>query len=124
MKLAIRFGDNDFYNAFYGILEAIGNSNKWRKEELKDKEKLCLIINQISYGMYLLYQNRFEYNEEKSGNLCERTKNYLQIEPDQIYIDKEVDNLSYELTGDDNSETFVLICEIEFKPYYMDIYSF
>lgn len=26
MKIAIKFGDNDFYNCFYGILETIKNA--------------------------------------------------------------------------------------------------
>ena len=108
MKIAIKFGDNDFYNCFYGILETIKNAECWNNNITRDKEKLCKIINQISYGIYLLYQNSFEYNEEKDGNLCERTKNYLQITSDKILIDEEVDTYLKEINWD-NSETFILI---------------
>lgn len=99
MKIAIKFGDNDFYNCFYGILETIKNAAKWNNKITQNKEQLCKIINEISYGLYLLYQNSFKYNEEKSGNICKKTKEYLQITPDQILINEEVTKYLLEFDG-------------------------
>lgn len=117
MKIAIKFGDNDFYNCFYGILETIKNARKWNDKVTKNKEELCKIINEISYGLYLLYQNSFEYNEEKSGELCSRTKEYLQITPDQILIDEEVVTYLQEVEWD-NSEVFVFDSDLDFANNY------
>lgn len=114
MKIAIKFGDNDFYNCFYGVLETIKNAKKWNDRVTENKEELCKIINEISYGLYLLYQNSFEYNEEKSGELCNRTKVYLQITPDQILINEEVVKYLEEVEWD-NSQTFVFDSDLDFE---------
>lgn len=107
MKIAIKFGDNDFYNCFTGVLKTLYEAYKWQDKLPEDKEKLCKIINEISYGCYLAFQNQFSYNDEKSGEFCERTKLYLQIKPEQILLNEEVD--AY-LASDAfmNSETFIL----------------
>jgi hypothetical protein len=114
MKIAIKFGDNDFYNCFYGVLETIKNAIKWNDKVTTDREQLCKIINEISYGLYLLYQNSFEYNEEKSGDLHPRTKEYLKITPDQILINDEVVNY---LSGIEwaNSEVYVFDSDLDFE---------
>ncbi len=110
MKIAIKFGDNDFFNCFYGILETIKNAREWNNETTECKDELCKIINEISYGIYLLYQNSFKYNKESTGESCEDTKNYLKIKPEQILINKEVD--AYLLLNDwDNGETFIFDSE-------------
>ena len=114
MKIAIKFGDNDFYNCFYGVLETIKNARKWNDNVTEDKKKLCKIINEISYGLYLLYQNSFEYNEEKSGNICKRTKEYLQITPDQILINDEVTKYLSEVEWD-NSDTYLFDSDLDFE---------
>lgn len=114
MKIAIKFGDNDFYNCFYGVLETIKNARKWNEKVTEDKELLCKIINEISYGTYLLYQNSFEYNEEKSGELCERTRKYLQITPDQILLNEEVTEYLKESDWD-NSETYIFNSDLDYE---------
>ena len=106
MKIAIKFGDNDFHSCFCGILTAIRDSVEYKQKPITNKNHLCKIINELSYSMYLLYQNRFEYNEEKSGELCERTKKYLQITPDKILLGEEV--TEYLLEDDYNSDIYVL----------------
>ena len=83
MKIAILFGDNDFYNCFCGVLEAFRDAYKKNRNISQDKEQLCKIINEMSYGMYLLYQNPFQYNEEVSSEGSDRTKKYLQITPNE-----------------------------------------
>jgi hypothetical protein len=114
MKIAIIFHNNDFYNCFYGVLEIIKNARKWNDRVTEDKLLLCKIINEISYGSYLLYQNSFEYNDEKSGDICERTKKYLQINPSQILINNEVtDYLLKNNIG--NSETFIFDSDLDFE---------
>jgi hypothetical protein len=114
MKIAIKFGDNDFYNSFTGVLKTLLEAYKWQDKLPEDKEKLCKIINEISYGCYLLFQNQFSYNEEKSGELCLRTKEYLQIKSSQILINKEVNEY---LTSDAffNSETFILDTDLNYE---------
>lgn len=114
MKIAIKFGDNDFYNCFYGVLETIKNARNWNNKLTENKEELCKIINEISYGVYLLYQNSFEYNDEKSGNVCDRTKKWLQITPDRILVNEEVTKYLKEVEWD-NSETYVFDSDLDFN---------
>lgn len=114
MKIAIKFGDNDFYNCFYGVLETIKNAREWNKKVTEDKELLCKIINEISYGTYLLYQNSFEYDKEKSGELCERTKKYLQITPAQILLNEEVTEYLKENNWG-NSETYIFNSDLDYE---------
>ena len=72
------------------------------------------MINMMSPVQYILSQNKLEYNGlEKVKETKDfdtnvdfiRTKEYLMINPDQVYIDEEVDNY---LNGDDffNGEFF------------------
>ena len=114
MKIAIKFGDNDFYNCFTGVLKTVLEAYKWQGGMVLDKARFCMIINEISYGCYLLFQNQFSYNEEKTGNICQRTKDYLKIKPEQILINEEVD--AY-LASDAfmNSETFILDTDLDFE---------
>lgn len=109
MKIAIKFGDNDFYGTFHGVLQTILSAKAFKGRMVEDKEQLCEIINQISYGMYLLYQNQFEYNIERLGGVCESTKDWLQISPDRLLLNEEVDIYLRE-TEWDNGETFILDC--------------
>lgn len=114
MKIAIKFGDNDFYTCFYGILETIKNARKFNDKVTEDKELLCKIINELSYGTYLLYQNSFEYNEEKSGELCLITKDYLQITPEQILLNDEVQKYIEEVgCGGGNFETYIFDSDLD-----------
>jgi len=107
-KLAIRFGDNDFGNCFRGLLKTLSNAYKYNNRAIiTDKQKLCLIINELSYGHYLLFQNQFEYNEEAAGILNQHTKDYLQITPEKLMINEEVDKFLSENDWD-NSETFII----------------
>lgn len=117
-KIAIRFGDNDFYNCFTVLLKCLHEIWKWTGFLPKDKDKLCFAINNLSPTMYLLAQNTWEYNglEDVAGKDTgiseeyEHIKKYLTIKPDRILIDEEVDKLVEE--GDAvhcfNSEIFVL----------------
>lgn len=100
MKIAINFGDNDYCYCFYGVLSTIAHlSAKYGTlNELEDKDRLCTIINEISYGIYLL----------GDGGKWADSKEYLRITPDKIHIDDEVDRHIEEYKGWCNSEYFVL----------------
>jgi hypothetical protein len=113
MKIAIKFGDNDFYNCFTGVLKTLLEAYKWNDKLPVKKDELCIIINEISYGCYLAFQNQFSYNEEKTGEICQRTKDYLKIKPEQILINEEV--VAY-LKSDAfmNSETFILDTDLDY----------
>lgn len=97
-KIGIEFGDNDFHSCFTGVLEVLYNTSKSSESnesrgsfEDLTKEQICIIVNQISYGMYLLYQNKFTYNIEKNNVVDESLIEYLKIKPESILFDKEVD---------------------------------
>jgi hypothetical protein len=114
MKIAIKFGDNDFYNCFTGVLKTLLNAYRHTGTLPTDKEQLCEIINQISYGHYLLFQNQFEYNDEGNGKLCSRTYNYLQINSSKILINDEVDKYLVDEEDFRNGETFILDTDLDY----------
>lgn len=118
-KFGVKFGDNDFFNTFSRLLpaicEGIIENNHFFKEHWKDspngitKEYLAEVINNTSTGFYYAYQNPLLYNikhETNGKGKWENPKKYLQITPDQIYINEEVDNYIEETYGWDNSEFF------------------
>lgn len=83
-RFAIVFGDNDFYNTFVPLVEALGKA-AW--EEIT-KEQLCEIANNLLYGYYLLHQNRFRYTNGNETNLKDT---YLKIRPQDILFNEEMD---------------------------------
>lgn len=80
-KICIVFGDNDFYNTFYCVLNTILTSVDYSGSIDLTKEQLCEIINSLSYGHYRLFQNRFSYNPLETNKFLE---NYLRINPTKI----------------------------------------
>jgi len=106
MRICIRFaGDNDFITTMRVVMEVVrlrikeeSFSEDWghgKPSELvlpltvpawmTDKDKLSLFVNQIIYGVYLGFQNNFEYGAV--GDM----KTYLCIGPDDILFDEEID---------------------------------
>lgn len=122
MKIAIKFWDNDFYNCFTGVLQTLLAAHRWNKLP-SNKEHLAKMINEISYGCYLLFQNQFEYNEEKSGEPNDKIREYLKIKPENILIDKEVDDYINDNRSFSNGETFILDLYIDY-PGNNPIYTF
>lgn len=112
MKIAIKFGDNDFYNCFFGVLKTLLSAYQHCGKLPTDKKQLCVVINEISYGHYLLFQNQFEYNEEVNGKVCTRTKDWVQITPKQILLGDEIDAYIKKVEWG-NSETFILDTDLE-----------
>ena len=109
-KLAIRFGDNDFSGTFVHLLENIGQSSI--PQSAISREELCTLINRASAGIYLIHQARWDMHRKYDWEWCQVDVNknleYLQIKPERILLDDEVDNYIKERNGDDNGETFVL----------------
>lgn len=97
MKIAIKFHDSDFTNTFLGVLEVIKKSNL-----PLNKEQLCEIINEISYGVYLVYQEGFEYEDRY------HIKNYLRIETKNILLHGEVDDYLRETEEIDIPDVFCI----------------
>ena len=114
IRIAIRFGDNDFGNTFYAVLKVLHAAFLHTGHLPEDKDKLCFLINNLSPIMYVTNQNQWEYNglENAEGTMTGeneefvRVKKYLQIKPDSILLNDEVDE--YVKKGWDNSETFIL----------------
>jgi hypothetical protein len=105
MKIAIKFGDNDFGNCFLGVLNTLLNAYRHTNSLPTDKVKLCEIINGLLPSCYILFQH---------DKLEDHTKEYLQIKPSMILIGEEVEEYS-KLTGRHNSDTFVLDTDLDFE---------
>lgn len=103
--ILIRFGDNDFATTWLRVLESASSSPEFFK--IKDKKKLAFMLSKAAAGMYVLHQNRCEYNglENLDETDFKSTASYLEIDESRIYLDEEVDQ--YLISRDwDNSETF------------------
>jgi len=120
MKIAIKFGDNDFYNTFIPLLEVLNRAYQWNDKLPEDKNKLCFIINQLSINMYLLFQNQYEYNgmenvvdglKTDENDEWIHIKDYFKITPENILLNDEVDKYLSE-TKWDNSDTYLLDTEV------------
>lgn len=104
MKIAIKFGDNDFIKTFDPIMDTLFTAYQWREQLPTNKKELLKIINNISFGFYLLFQSR-EYMEAE--------KQYLQLDESKLLLNEEVDEyLSSLESGYDNSSTFILDTEL------------
>lgn len=110
-KIAIKFGDNDFYNTFIPLLKVFLEAEYIPN----NKEKICYLINLLSYPLYLLNQNSWKYNgleneiELGKSHHSIHIKEYLRLESNQLLLNEEVDKLIEE--GDAmhcfNGEIFV-----------------
>jgi hypothetical protein len=105
MKIAIKFGDNDFGNCFLGVLKTLLSAYRHTETLPTDKIALCNIVNGLSSSCYLLFQD---------DKLEDRTKEYLQIKPSDLLINEEVDEYS-KLTGQHNSDTYVLDTDLDYN---------
>jgi hypothetical protein len=95
-RIGIRFNDNDFYFTFAGVLNSFAYAYKdtCRPYEIEalTKAQITIIINELSYGMFMLQQDRFRQNNDSWD-----PKKYLTIKEDQIYLDEEIDDFQQEL---------------------------
>ncbi len=91
--LGIRFGDNDFYYTFIGILNTLKNAVlKGHTAVPTNKKQLTTIINNMSVGHYLSHQNQFRHAGRFGdfNNHIEHLRSYLKIKPEQVFINEEV----------------------------------
>ena len=105
-KIAIKFGDNDFYNVFMDLMNYL--KGKDFNVRHYDREYLLRTINNLLFGFYLVDQRHTFYQNEED---LERIKNYLTVTDYMLKINDEVDLYLEELAevGNwDNSESFFL----------------
>ena len=100
--IGIDFHDNDFYTVFKWFLENIVD----RLEFKPTKEQLALIWNGTIGGIYLAFQNKFEYGDIRQYEFLYNA--YLKLDSSSFLIDNEV----YEFINDNtrffNGEFFYL----------------
>jgi len=88
-RLFVRFaGDNDFYRTVRAFVEAIA-PRVLLGEWVVTKDDVARLFNETSYALYLLHQSHKHQVEN-----AESIKNYLQIEPKDVYFDEEIDNFT------------------------------
>lgn len=90
-KLAINFMDNDFHRTIKNIGNLFLHYYNLNGEFRFDKSQTIKLWNELSYGIYLLYQNEFRYFDSNEQSL----RGYLKIDDSNIFIDDEVDNFYY-----------------------------
>lgn len=115
MKLAIKFGDNDFTSTFEGVLKAfneayIHNEGSHKELDYTNKKNIAYIINNMSYAFFLMRQHKIPHFPITAQN----TINYLQITEEQIYVDDEVDTLLYKTGNNRNYEIFILDTDLNY----------
>lgn len=112
-RIGIRFGDNDFYYTFIGILtnidKAIEAGRSYKGGLLSiSKAKWVELINEMALSSYYLWQNQFAYtNGATHEEHRERTREYLKVKPNRILLNESLDAY-LEKTEGDNGETFIL----------------
>lgn len=112
MKIAINFGDSDFAHTFKGVLNVLKENYKEMGVDLSlDKKKLAKIINEISFGIFLL--NQGEECDEHSDEDFESIREWLKIEEDDLLTGSEVEARVKE--GWDNGEVFILDMDLDFE---------
>lgn len=128
IKIAIKFGDNDFGNTFYAVLKFLHEAFKHTGHLPTDKKKLQWLINSLSPIIYVSHQNQWEYNglEEAEGDTTDTNKEFLHtkkylikgVRLEDILVNEEVDDY-IKSTDWDNSETFILDTHL----YNNNVYS-
>lgn len=114
-KIAITFGDNDFYYLFEDTFKMFFKS-KMLKDLGTNKYRISFILSHLLPISYLMNQNCFTYNglnligidepidsDDKGFN---NMNNYFKLRTEQILLNEEVDE--YIKNNDwDNGETFI-----------------
>lgn len=114
MTIAIHFGDNDFINTYEPLgkilLQAFRNGSL---DESTSKEKIVFIVNQLIYGVYVLFQNNCKYEEEKDFSIS-NTKEYLQITTENVMLDDEAYQYLETMRSVQNREVLVVDTNIDY----------
>lgn len=111
MKIAIVFGDNDYYNTHINLMKLLNDAIQWTGELPTDKDKLCFLLNELSAGMYMLFQHTSKHKSENFNEAYSHSSEYLSLKPSDILFDKEVDEYCNRV-GDGNASTYILDSEI------------
>jgi hypothetical protein len=107
-KIAITFHDNDFHSTFRNLLGTFMSAHNYSDGLFMTKPQIVKIINMLSYGHYLLFQNQFKYGDEKHSEYSELTEKYLTVTEDTVLINDEVDQYLSSKPNGDNYETYIL----------------
>lgn len=106
--LGIRFADNDFYNTLHPFMTLVLDSAFVGRPESSErifenvtKARVVELFNEIAFGLYMLCQNGFRYDDEKGQ---EHIRNYLKITEKNVYLDDEVTKHIEECDSWDNGE--------------------
>ena len=126
MKIAIKFGDNDFHATFLGVLKTLLEIWEYRRgshyELTTDKPALVEMINELSLGHYLarqLTKSHFGHNvtptEQKRTEHIEHIRKYLKITEEKLMVDGEVDRYLKDTLENNNfnSSTFILDTDLD-----------
>jgi len=97
-KLGIVFNDNDFHNAIVGFLRTLHDGLMWNCDDVAEwltKEMIADIFNSSIWGIYCLYQRRYldfqGWKPHEDEEHAQRTRKWLQIKPEHVLFDEEVD---------------------------------
>jgi len=102
MRVGIAFGDNDFFNTFWGVLNTLLWAYKWKGELPESKEELVEVINALTPVCYRLYQR---------GKPSKQIVEYMKVSVEEILIGNEVDE--YLAASSPNSDTFILDTDLD-----------
>ena len=111
-RVGIDFADNDFAITTRAFVQMLLNAyqNDPEKIESFDKYNIVLMFNEMSWGLYTLFQDRdFPYNNvdwETVDRNERRTRQYLTIEKKDVFFDEEVDDYFLNQTWRHNSHFF------------------
>lgn len=86
MLIGLNFGDNDFGYAITPWMRDLKESIKQGLLPIENinEELIANLFNESIYGYYILNQNLLQYN--KGDNI----KNYLTINKDDVFLDKDL----------------------------------
>jgi hypothetical protein len=89
--ILIKFGDNDFHNAF---MHAMSQLHTREFIYGLSKEKISFIFSEVLFSSYLIAQNNLEYNglENLDEKYILHIKDYLKISPEDIFVGESADS--------------------------------
>ena len=90
-QLGIDFGDNDFYFTLIPFMKLLIPDDSTHHSLVLpswSKEQVVELFNNLAFGIYLLKQNGWRYNNSDADHA--HIKKYLRITEEQVFIDEEV----------------------------------
>lgn len=102
--VGIDFHDNDFHILFRSFLENIVAKMKYHPT----KEQLAEIFNNVNLGLYLAFQNKFEYGVDDKKHLEYLRNRYLRLVPEDFLLGDEIDSFMLSEDFFSNGEFFYI----------------